>query len=252
MYRYILIFTILICISCKNETSEVPVKAEAIIDHAIETAGGHRFDASHIEFKFRDRLYTAKRNHGHYKYTRLSIRDNDSILDILSNEGFERYINNEVVTLADSMKARYSPSVNSVHYFSILPYGLNDKAVNKERLDDEKIKDKLYHVVKVTFNQDGGGEDFEDVFLYWINAETHKVNYLAYSYNEADGLGVRFREAYNERYVNGIRFVDYNNYKPSDDNLDLLSLGSRFENGALKLLSKIELEAISVSLLDTE
>ncbi len=252
MYRYILIFIVLVFTSCKNETSEVPVKAQVIIDNAIETAGGDRFDKSHIQFNFRDRLYTAERHNGHYKYTRLSIKDEDSVLDVLSNKGFERYLNDSILTTADSMKTRYSASVNSVHYFSILPYGLNDKAVNKERLNDEKIKDKLYHVIKVTFNQDGGGEDFEDVFLYWVDSETHKVNYLAYSYNEADGLGVRFREAYNERYVNGIRFVDYNNYKPADDNLELLSLASRFEKGELKLLSKIELEAISVTLIDTE
>ena len=35
-----------------------------------------------------------------------------------------------------------------------------------------------------------------------------------YSYIESDGIGLRFREAFNERYINGIRFVDYNNYKP--------------------------------------
>jgi hypothetical protein len=55
-------------------------------------------------------------------------------------------------------------------------------------------KDKQYDVVGVTFGQDGGGKDFDDEFHYWINKQTHKVDYLAYSYRTNDG-GVRFRTA---------------------------------------------------------
>jgi hypothetical protein len=45
-------------------------------------------------------------------------------------------------------------------------------------------KDKQYDVVGVTFGQDGGGKDFDDEFHYWINKQTHKVDYLAYSSDE--------------------------------------------------------------------
>ena len=77
-----------------------------------------------------------------------------------------------------------------------------------------------------------------------------KVDYLAYSYNEDDGVGMRFREAYNERFVNSLRFVDYNNYKTEDTSIPLESLGKAFEANQLKLLSKIELKNVTVKLID--
>jgi hypothetical protein len=144
------------------------------------------------------------------------------------------------------MAVKYTASVNTVHYFALLPYGLNDAAVNKSSLGEVTIKNKVYHKIKVTFSQEGGGEDYEDVFVYWIDAETFKADYIAYSYIEDDGVGIRFREAYNERMVNGLRFVDYNNYKSEDATMDLLGLDKAFESGSLKLLSKIELENIVV------
>ncbi len=144
------------------------------------------------------------------------------------------------------MAIKYSSSVNSVHYFSVLPYGLNAAAVNKEYLKKVEIKGRTYHKIKVTFNKENGGEDFEDVFVYWFDTEDYKVGYLAYSYNESDGLGLRFREAYNERYIDGVRFVDYNNYKPKKNTISVIDLDSLFEADRLKLLSKIELEHVKV------
>jgi len=159
-------------------------------------------------------------------------------------------VGEEFVIPVDSMVTKYTASVNSVHYFSVLPYGLNDNAVIRTLLEDERINDTDYYKVKVTFTQDGGGEDYEDVFVYWLNKESFKLDYLAYSYNEDDGVGMRFREAYNERYVNGLRFVDYNNYKAEDTKINLTKLGKAFENNQLKLLSKIELENVKVDLID--
>ena len=127
------------------------------------------------------------------------------------------------------------------------PYGLNATPVNKYLLGEEEIKNKTYYKIRVTFNKEGGGEDFEDVFIYWVDKETFKVKYLAYSYNEDDGVGMRFREAYNERFIEGIRFVDYNNYKSSDGLMALIDLGKIFEKNKLNLLSKIELKNIVVN-----
>ena len=235
-------------LNCKNDETKKP-SAEFIVNKSIEVSGADKVGSSSIDFDFRDKHYSATRNNGDFSLMRLTVEaNNDSIFDVLTNDGFERYINNkETVFVADSMKVKYSASVNSVHYFSVLPYSLDDKAVYKTLLKAIEIKGQPYHTVKVTFNQDGGGEDYEDVFLYWINTETFAIDYLAYSYNESSGIGMRFREAYNERYVDGIRFVDYNNFKPNDVSVSLSELPKLFETGQLKLLSKIELENVSVN-----
>lgn len=235
-------------LNCKHVETKKR-SAEFIINKSIEVSGSDTVASSIIDFDFRNRHYYASRSKGDFLLMRITVEANtDSVFDVLSNDGFERHINeNEAVFVEDSMKVKYSASVNSVHYFSVLPYGLNDKAVNKTLLEDVSINGETYHSVKVTFNEVGGGEDYEDVFMYWIHKETFELDYLAYSYAEDDGIGLRFREAYNERFINGIRFLDYNNYKPKDESISLSELPKLFETGQLKLLSKIELENITVN-----
>jgi len=226
--------------SCEKDES-----ANSIIDKTIEISGGDKFNNTTIDFDFRSRHYKAIRNNGLYQFER-EFQDSLGIFkDVLSNSGYERYLNNEVYDVHDTMAVKYVRSVNSVHYFSILPYGLNDEAVNKTYLREVNIKGVEYDKIKVTFSADGGGEDHEDVFVYYVNANTSKVDYFSYQYF-VDGGGIRFREAYNERYVNGLRFVDYKNFKPKRQDADLYSIDSLYQLDELKLLSKIELENISV------
>lgn len=260
MKNNLILLLIVLFFGCKNEKStkietdvdtvENVLSANEIINKSIEVSGGENFKRSSLKFEFRDTYYQALRKNHEFLLVRLTVKDNDSIFDMLSNIGFERYKNEAFVPLEDSIANKYKASVNSVHYFSVLPYGLNEEAVNKTRLENEKIKDKDYYKIKVTFSQEGGGEDFEDVFIYWVNKESFKVDYLAYSYNEVDGVGMRFREAYNERFVNSLRFVDYNNYKAEDASIPLENLGKAFEAKRLKLLSKIELKNVTVKLID--
>jgi superfamily I DNA/RNA helicase len=241
-----LIYVVAIClliVACKTET---PLTAQEIVDKTIEVSGGEKYLNAEIDFDFRDMHYRSVREGGKFQYERQFQDSIGTIKDVLNNDGFQRFVNDELAEIPDSMAVKYTASVNSVHYFALLPYGLNDDAVNKSSLGEVTIKNKVYHKIKVTFSQEGGGEDYEDVFVYWIDAETFKADYIAYSYIEDDGVGIRFREAYNERMVNGLRFVDYNNYKSEDATMDLLGLDKAFESGSLKLLSKIELENIVV------
>lgn len=251
-YLYTCLIAIMV-FSCKNDKKapiEKPLSANEIINKSIEVSGGERFSRSSLKFEFRDIYYQALRKNHEFLLVRVLVKDNDSIFDMLSNVGFERYNNKEFIKLEDSLVTKYKASVNSVHYFSVLPYGLNDNAVNKTLIGEEQIKSKNYYKIQVTFNQEGGGEDYEDVFVYWIDKETFKIGYLAYSYNEEDGVGMRFREAYNERYIKGLRFVDYNNYKSENDTIKLFNLGKAFEKNQLKLLSKIELKNVAVELIN--
>ncbi|MEO6348154.1 MAG: DUF6503 family protein [Aquaticitalea sp.] len=230
-----------------NEKQNTLVEANDIIKESIEVSGGNIIDSSSIKFDFRDIHYKAVRNNGDFLLARLTVKDTDTIFDLLRNNGFERFINDSLITVPDSMATKYSASINSVHYFSVLPYGLDGKAVNKTYLNTVEINGKNYHKIKVTFNQDGGGEDYEDEFIYWVNTKTFKIDYLAYTYDEADGKGLRFREAFNERYVNGVRFVDYNNFKPKDNNATLENLDRLFTENRLEWLSKIELKDVTVN-----
>ncbi len=223
---------------------------QAIVDQSILVAGGENFEDTEIEFQFRNREYGYKKVGGKFEYMRL-FKDSASVIrDVLTNDGFAREIDGIPVEVPDTMAVKYSNSINSVIYFALLPYGLNDPAVNKEYIGESMIKGKAYHKVRVTFNQEGGGEDFQDVFFYWIGRDDSKIDYLAYTYL-TDGGGIRFREAYNERYIDGVRFVDYINYKPSGE-IGFEEIEQSYLNNGLTELSKIELRDIKVNKLDLD
>lgn len=220
-------------------------QAQHVIDQAIQSYGGARYESMMVQFDFRERHYTGKRDHGQYTYTREFIDTSGKVKDVLTNEGLKRYINGELRDIPAERATAYSNSVNSVLYFALLPFGLNDPAVNKTYLGIDTVKNQVYHLVKVTFDQQGGGKDHSDIFYYWFRIDDYQMNYFGYSY-ESDGGGVRFREAYNTRDVNGIVFQDYVNYKaPDDTGLDQLS--QMFENSQLERLSYINLEKVSVA-----
>ncbi|MBA4744176.1 MAG: deoxyribose-phosphate aldolase [Muricauda sp.] len=246
MKRILIPLLLVFAIGCKQEPKKA-LTAQEIIDNSIADSGGKLFNSHKVSFDFRDRKYISENIDGQRVFKRIFEADSTTtITDVKRGNDFERYVNDSLVMVHDTMAIKYANSVNSVHYFVRLPYGLNDAAVNKELLGKETIKDKEYYKVKVTFDQQGGGEDFEDTYLYWFDLESFKPNYLAYDFH-TDGGGQRFRKAYNERYVNGIRFVDYENYKPKNDSSGILEIGQQYNEGGLELLSKIELKNIAVT-----
>lgn len=244
--KFIFLFIIgVICLAC-NSNGKIQT-AQNIIDKAIAVHCNGNCDNSTIKFSFRDKSYKSIKSKGLYQYERVF---NDSIFkvrDVLSNTGFKRFVNNALVKTPDTLAAKYANSVNSVHYFAQLPYGLNAAAVKKQLLGEDTINGETYYEIKVTFKEEGGGADHEDIFLYWIHKNTYALDYLAYSY-AVNGGGIRFREAYNKRVVNGITFIDYNNYKPETLNVHIADLDNLFQDGKLELLSKIETENVEVVL----
>ena len=240
------IFGLLIMFFLMN-CAPAPPTAQEIIDKAIKTSGGDVIANASIHFKFRKYYYRATRNKGLRTLERCTDAACQVQQDVIMDDGeFVRFRESDTLDVPDSLKSRYANSVNSVHYFSVLPYGLNDPAVRKTLVDETIVNDEPYYRIKVTFDQEGGGEDFQDEYMYWIHSTLFKVDYLAYNYQTAEG-GTRFREAYNERFIEGIRFVDYKNYKPAEQYPPLTTLDGLFENNQLELISTIELENITVT-----
>jgi hypothetical protein len=229
------------------ESKKQPLTAQNIVDKAIEASQTNKLANAKVTFDFRERTYVADRRNGKFNLKRVFNIDNFIYVDELSNDGFQRLLNNKIEQIPDSMALKYSESVNSVHYFSVLPFGLNDGAVNKKRLEDITLKGKDYFKIEVTFDQEGGGVDFEDVFVYWINKETFQIDYLAYLFH-VNGGGTRFREVSKEHVIEGIRLADYNNYKPNDSSLDVRMMGKAFEKGELTKVSEINLENVQIKL----
>lgn len=242
--RFIYILIVALFISCKP--NKVALTAQEIIDKSIYASGAQKVASSEISFRFRDKKYKAIRKNGVFKLFRSFKEDSIFIDESISNTNYQRWINEKPTKVVDSMITNYSNSINSVHYFSVLPFGLNDKAVRKKLLPSNTVNGVVYYKVEITFDENGGGEDFNDVFIYWINQETFLIDYLAYAY-ETNGGGKRFRALKEQHFVKGIRFIDYYNYKPFDESTLLINLDKSFENNKLKMVSEIILEDIEVN-----
>lgn len=244
MKKLIYAASLLFLLGCASE-KEISTP-EALINQAIVAHGMNNLNHAAIKFTFRDKTYTASRDGGSYRYTRSFIEDSSSIQDILINsQEFYRIVAGDTLSLADSMATKYASSINSVLYFVQLPYLLKDPAVNASYQGLDTLNGERYHVLKVTFDAAGGGEDHEDEYRYWFHEQTHHMDFLAYSY-ETDGGGVRFREAYNRQTTGGISFQDYVNYKaPKDTPLSVLP--TFYSRGQLKKLSVIENKGVHVT-----
>lgn len=228
------------------QTQKKPDPAQVILQQSIAAHGGiERYDQLALAFEFRERTYKIFRKNGLFQYERIFTDSTGRVRDVLTNDAFYREIGGKEVAVHDTMQAKYAGSIGSVVYFAMLPFPLNDPAVIPKYLGERSVKGRLHHQIGVTFRQEGGGPEFEDEFMYWIDAATGYMNYMAYLYYTDEG-GIRFREAYNERTVGGIRMADYVNYQGDPDSMKLEELDRLFEAGKLTELSRICSENIRV------
>lgn len=249
-YTWLLLGLLFIAAACSESKPAEDNEAQAIVDAAIKAHGGQKLDKSIVSFRLRDIQYRALRDNGAFVYSRtFTDSTGQRIHDVLSNSGFKRTVDDTEVELPEERKQAFSNSVNSVVYFALLPYFLNDPAVQKSYLGEAKVKGEPYHKVKVTFAQEGGGDSYQDEYVYWFHKDRHTMDYLAYNFQENDG-GSRFREVIKAYEVGGIRFQDYNNYKIDDLNFPVDNYDRAFEAGKLEKVSEIVLEGVQVRELE--
>ena len=228
--------------------------AQSIVEKAIIAHGGRHLHSSKVEFDFRGRHFVLTRREGLFSYERTYVDGSDHVREVLSNNGLVREINDEEVELTQESRRSLLTQINSVPYFALLPFNLGDPAVKKAYLGRSVIGSQPYHEIEVTFEEDGGGDDFEDRYVYWFHEEHHTMDFLAYTFRVGDG-GTRFREAFNVRTVGGVRFADYHNYVSDElpgPDAPIERYDDVFQAGGVELLSEIILDQVSVTPLTSE
>lgn len=237
----------------KLESEKVDVDNEemsavdVIIKRVYNKYGSEKVNESNIFFEFRDTEYAYIHGEEGLKRSRKFTNDaGENVSDVWISNELSRFVDGEKVEITEKKEDAYINSINSVFYFGFLPKALKDPAVNAELLDQVEINGKEYHKIKVTFDEEGGGEDFHDIFLYWIGVGDDAMDYVAYQYF-TEGGGIRFRAAEQTKTVNGITFTDYLNYGPKEEMMDnYINVDEVFENDGLKLVSEIRFENIRV------
>ncbi|TXC85200.1 DUF6503 family protein [Luteibaculum oceani] len=249
LHRFLNIFILAIAvISCDAPNTSKALSAEDIISKSYQFTGCDSLVEGRQSFTFRKKDFTITRTGGVYQYQRLS-RDSSGnyLLDRLNNSGFKRWINDTLIPLDSASQNKLANQVNSVVYFAFLPLLLKDPAVRLKKLGSSEINGTNYHKIQVSFSEEDGGEDFEDVFLYFFDSQDFSLDYLAYQYYTGKG-GIRFRKAINPRRINGVLVQDYENYKPRNlESTHFYEIEKYFLNNDLELLSLIQLENVSIN-----
>jgi len=252
-YLYIL-FTVLMT-ACGHSTSssteevesaELATPEQELIARVQAAHGVDNLEGKEVSFTFRDKQYVRDVFNNAYGYSRSGLNENgEMVIDSWRGDDFERTVNGVTVQVTEKDANAFKNSINSVFYFALLPASLTDPAVNVELLEETKIKGIEYAKIKVTFDEEGGGEDHHDIFIYWFNKETNTMDYLAYEYF-TNGGGIRFREAYNPRTVGGFRVQDYSNFEPPSG-VELIDMDKVFEMGRMELVSDIVLTDANIN-----
>jgi len=229
-------------------TAQSEYDPQNIIDKTIEKYGGTAYKNSMIEFDFRDRHYKVFRKNGNFLYERFYSDSSGNIHEGFDNKSVFKKINKQTIDLTTKKSNSIKESINSIIYFFTLPYSLNDRAVIKEYLGESNIKSKPYYLIEVTFKQEGGGSDFEDRYVYWINKDNYSMDFFAY-YFQVNGGGSRFRRVHNVRRIEGIVFGDQENFTSDTISTNIEDYKQLFENGDLKNVSDINIENVKVNIL---
>lgn len=238
------------CQSSTDPSSEASPSATAIVDSAIAAHGGSGLDRAVVTFTFRGDRFRLRRNDGQFHYRRTATDSlGRTIVEGITNDSLYRQVDGTPDSLSEDERATLDTRVNSVAYFALLPYPLQDPAVQPHYSGRDTIDGSPYHRIRVTFRQEGGGRDWQDVFMYWFHTKTYDMDFLAYAFGLGPGEdeGTRFREAYNERRINGVRVADYYNYTSdtlATDRLDRYP--DLWAKDALELVSQVELDSVDI------
>jgi hypothetical protein len=113
-------------------------------------------------------------------YTVSRYKRRFAIKDVMVNNDFVTSINTQVLNLTTEDAGKYGESFKPVIYFATLPY---NRCTLYKTYIETTIKGKKYDVIKVLWSR-WWRKRFDDEYMYWINKDTHKVDYPAYNYQQ--------------------------------------------------------------------
>ena len=245
--------SLLLLLGCQSGGDDTPDRpsAAAIVDSAVAAHGGAVLDRAVVSFDFRGDQYRIRQDEGQFHYRRTYTDSlGQTVTEGLTNAGVYRVVAGDTVALSDDERGGIRTTVNSVSYFALLPYPLDDPAVQPEYSGRDTLDGVPYHRLRVTFQREGGGQDWQDIFLYWFRTDTYAMDYLSYAFGLAPtdtDTGTRFREAYNVRRVEGVRFADYMNYTSDTLSYDRMErYPALWAQDALELVSRVEIDSLRV------
>jgi hypothetical protein len=217
-----------------------------VVRASIDFHGGDTFESSSIHWTFRDIPYEVHRSDGLFRHQR-TVADSlgREVVEVMGNEGIWVEVDGLRSEADQARQDAIVSAVNPTVYLGFLPFKLDDSAVHLADLGSATVEGRLYRRIEATFTEEGGGQGWENRFVFWFRDGEWSLDYLAYD-EPGDPRVTRFRRAINRRDVGGIVVQDYENYTDDPETGDIVDYDRRFEEGALRLVSMVEFEEVEV------
>ena len=98
-----------VALFCFYNLSHAQESAQAIVDKAVEVAGGSNYEAYNMSFDFRNRHYVSKRENGIYEYSRISNKDADERIVTYGNmNSFELLVNGKLNAIPEKNSENFN------------------------------------------------------------------------------------------------------------------------------------------------
>lgn len=224
-----------------------PVKELEVVARAIEHHGGEKFQGTETELDICSKSgcfhVLARVNGSEFLYEVEGRTPQGERRVRMTNDTTEVWLDGAEVRPKETEIQAFRDWSMARVYFCFLPYRLNDDSVWKEDRGTELWGDKSLRRVRVTFEA-GSSTDASDVYNYWFNEETGRLEQFAYSYQGNPG-GARFRRLENFRRVGGLLFFDQINLGAEGDQWAPDRLGPESVEG-LPEISRVTLRNIIV------
>ena len=241
--------------ACQRPAPQGDTEALALIDRARIRHGSALMDRSEMRFSFRGTPFVLRRDGGRFRYVRTTTDSlGRTVEDIVDNAGTHRVVDGAEQALGPDERARIATAVNSVAYFALLPAPLTDPAVRARLLTPDRVGGETYDRIEVTFARDGGGQDHQDRYVYWLRQSDGQIGYYAYSYLETPGdtarsaTGTRFRAPIRTHRVGGVLVQDWRNLT-ADSVGRLERFGDLYDADQTFPVSEVVLDSLRVTRL---
>lgn len=243
------LWMICLCQSCVTGTNE----AKVVIDQAVKMHGGDAFEGSRFSFDVSGKHYTILNKKGNPELHRMWNNSGVETIESLQRNKVYRSIKGDTVLLDDKEQEQLEYDLREILNYALLPYGLNDRSVDKHLDGQIQINGEDYFQIQVSFSEDYHFIANCDHYIFWINAEKKTLDYIAH---KCDQNGIKFSVAIHRRKIGEILFADYQIYRPKDANTPLEHLPHLYELGQIVsddeiLLDNVEVNPINSALVDS-
>jgi len=208
-------------------------EGEEIVQRLEQETGSVKRETASVYYRFQNRNYRIERNCGWFEFLHESPNVEQEEIIKMDNIELIQVINNITRRdLADSTKLRLARHMKLKLFLMEMPFGLNSPTVQKEFLNQEKIKEQNLSKIKIEWIEDNYEKPYKVESVIWVDEKANDIAYIAMDLGDENNIFLY--EPFNKREIEGIVFMDYHKYSGKKNKFSLEEMGRALDKNKLE------------------